>query len=503
MKKPLQRALSVWVSTWMAVATAATPAPDPASDLARTIESLDRALFDAFNRCADPQQLQLHAAYFSEDTEFYHDRSGVTWNRADMLRNTATYACGKYTRQLVPGSLNVTPVNGFGAIATGRHRFCDSAGAACPGEADFVMLWRQSGTRWAVTRTLSLGHRPADLPAPQRAWFDPAALEQLAREHRVESISLALLRDGRLVLSQAVGQARQQVPATVATLYNIASLAKPLSAEVALQLADRGVLSLDEPLSGHWKDPDLAHDPRADLLTPRLVLSHRTGLPNWRQGPLRFERPPGEAFGYSGEGFESLARFIEAKTARRLDDWAERLLFVPLGMRQTSYTGQAWFADRVALPHDAHGRALPADLRERPLASDDVFSTPTDYAIFITSLMDTGPEPRRRMQARSAVITDRRADLCSRLPPEHCPAEAGFGLGWESFLIDGQRYLMHTGSDDGTFTFAYFSPDTRSGAVFFMNSSQGAQVVLPLLRLAGQDPAFVDVLARLVNPPGP
>lgn len=497
MKRSTSLYLAACLGLCAASSLAAGPAPADRAALTREIEANDSALFEAFNRCADPVQLQAHAEFFSEDTEFYHDNSGVTWTRADMLANTAKYACGRYTRRLVPGTLKVVPIQGFGAIAEGRHLFCDMRGEACQGEADFVMVWRHSGDRWVVTRTLSFGHRPAARVGPTTTRLDMPAVQGLLSTHRVESISLALLRDGHLVASHAVGQARQGVPATVATLYNVASLAKPLTAEVALQLAGQGVISLDENMSVAWRDPDLGQDSRADQLTPALALSHRTGFPNWRQGALRFERAPGAAFGYSGEGFEYLARFIEAKTSTRLDVWAERLVFGPLGMRHTSYTRQPWFADRVALPHDDQGRAMPPDIRDQPIASDDVFSTPTDYAIFIESLMQADHSRLRQLQR--TVITDRRAELCKALPPTACPSEAGFGLGWESFLIEGRRYLMHTGSDKGTFTFAYFSPDTRSGAVFFMNSGHGADVVLPLLRMSGADPAFIDFLDRWVS----
>ena len=62
-------------------------------------------MFDAFNRCADPAQLALHAGHFDPAVEFYHDTGGVTWTREEMLANTAKYACGHYTRELVAGSL--------------------------------------------------------------------------------------------------------------------------------------------------------------------------------------------------------------------------------------------------------------------------------------------------------------------------------------------------------------------------------------------------------------
>ncbi len=135
-------------------ATAGTPA------LESSIRALDDAVFDAFNRCADPEQLERHASYFADDVEFYHDTGGVTWNRAAMLDNTRRHACGHYTRERVPGTLKVFPIRDFGAIEQGVHRFCRTDGA-CEGEADFVIVWRQTTDGWRITRVLSYGHRPA------------------------------------------------------------------------------------------------------------------------------------------------------------------------------------------------------------------------------------------------------------------------------------------------------------------------------------------------------
>lgn len=140
-----------------AMASPADP-PGDAASLDATIAALDTDLFDAFNRCADPAQLARHAAFFAPDVEFYHDTGGVTWTREAMLANTRTHACGHYTRSLVPGSLRVSPVKDFGAIATGVHRFCQAGAARCEGEADFAMVWRLRDGEWQVTRVLSYGH---------------------------------------------------------------------------------------------------------------------------------------------------------------------------------------------------------------------------------------------------------------------------------------------------------------------------------------------------------
>lgn len=137
-------------------APAAKPTAEPLFD---TISSLDTAVFDAFNGCSSPEQLQKHASYFAPDVEFYHDTGGVTWSRQEMLANTEKYACGNFRRELVPGTLRVFPIKDFGAIEQGSHRFCQFASGKCEGIADFVMVWRNQNGSWQITRVLSYGHR--------------------------------------------------------------------------------------------------------------------------------------------------------------------------------------------------------------------------------------------------------------------------------------------------------------------------------------------------------
>ena len=135
---------------------------EPSGDaLYATISKLDGEVFDAFNHCEDPAQLQKHASYFADDVEFYHDTGGVTWTRDAMLANTKKNACGHYRRELVRGSLKVYPVKDFGAISQGVHRFCQVSDGSCDGLADFVIVWHRINDRWQITRVLSYGHRVA------------------------------------------------------------------------------------------------------------------------------------------------------------------------------------------------------------------------------------------------------------------------------------------------------------------------------------------------------
>mgnify|MGYP006189286985 FL=1 len=143
--------------------TNADTAPE-LNSLYNTVAALDTAVFDAFNRCAETGQLDKHASYFAVDVEFYHDNGGVTWTREDMIAGTRQNVCGKFSRELVAGSLKVYPIKGFGAIAQGTHRFCQFSSGVCEGLADFTMVWREQNGKWELTRVLSYGHRPASEP---------------------------------------------------------------------------------------------------------------------------------------------------------------------------------------------------------------------------------------------------------------------------------------------------------------------------------------------------
>jgi len=327
------------------------------------------------------------------------------------------------------------------------------------------------------------------------------AAPRLLSSLKIASLSVAIVENGQTAEAHAWGQASPSQPATIETLYNVASLTKPVSAEVAMRLAAGGRISLDEPMSAYWVDPDVADDPRSARLTPRLVMSHRSGLPNWRPaggGKLSFVNEPGETFGYSGEGFEWLARFIEAKTGEPFEDLAQSLVFEPSGMRETAYTRRPWIEGRLAVPYDADLKVLAPQVADHYFASDDLISTPRDYARFVVGMLQKrGVTPDLYLE-REKLQTDRRTQTCLGDEPG-CAAEDGFGLGWETLLIGGRRFLMHTGMDDGTFTFVYLEPKNGTGLVMFTNSTNGWMAVLPVLELTGADPGFIDHLRRNIS----
>ncbi len=314
-------------------------------------------------------------------------------------------------------------------------------------------------------------------------------------DHKVPSVSIAVIRRGRLELAAAYGFQSPGVPATTLTLYNIASLTKPLTAEVVLRLASKGLLSLDEPMANFWTDPDIASDPRRMILTARLALTHQTGFPNWRDRKtgLKFKRDPGTGYGYSGEGYEYLARFAEKKVGRPFEELAQIYLFDEVGMKDTSYTGRPWFEGRIAVPTNAEGKPLEPHIAKHYSAADLVYTTPTDYAAFLAKVWEdsglTAQVARDRIRIHVSMMED-----CSGAAAATCPPALGFGLGWEVAAFPHDTLLLHTGHDDGLYTLAKLDDSTGDWVVIFTYGQNGSEIAPALVSLIGVCPPCVRFL---------
>jgi ketosteroid isomerase-like protein len=132
----------------------ATMPPD--AELPGAISALDTALFDAYNRCDLPKL----ASFIDEDIEFYHDQTGLSVGRQNLVDGIRKNICGKVNRELVQGTLEVYPLHGYGAVEIGIHRFRHPGVDDNIGEAKFVHVWRFKDGAWKVTRVISFNHHP-------------------------------------------------------------------------------------------------------------------------------------------------------------------------------------------------------------------------------------------------------------------------------------------------------------------------------------------------------
>jgi hypothetical protein len=131
----------------------------PADELHRTVAALDAALFDAYNRC----ELETFGSFFTDDVEFYHDKGGLTRSRQSLVESLKNNICGRVRRELLPETLEVYPMDGYGAIEMGVHRFYELKGPnpnEPVGEAQFIHLWQHKDGAWKITRVISYDHGP-------------------------------------------------------------------------------------------------------------------------------------------------------------------------------------------------------------------------------------------------------------------------------------------------------------------------------------------------------
>ena len=121
-----------------------------------TIVKLDSIFFSYYNSC--DVNFDKYAAFYSDSLEFYHDKGGFDNSKQSVLEGTKKYVCGKVTRDLVKGSIEVYPIKGYGAVETGLHRFRNrtekDTSASEPGK--FIIVWQQKNNEWKITRVISL-----------------------------------------------------------------------------------------------------------------------------------------------------------------------------------------------------------------------------------------------------------------------------------------------------------------------------------------------------------
>jgi ketosteroid isomerase-like protein len=133
---------------------------EPAHDaLYQAIQSLDTQLFDASNRC----DLEKFGPMLADDLEFYHDKTGLARTGKALVEGVKNNLCGKVTRELVPGTLEVYPIATYGAVEIGVHRFHHPGHEETEGvgEAKFIHLWEQKDGAWKLTRVISFDHHGA------------------------------------------------------------------------------------------------------------------------------------------------------------------------------------------------------------------------------------------------------------------------------------------------------------------------------------------------------
>ncbi|MFK7844695.1 MAG: serine hydrolase domain-containing protein [Rhodothermales bacterium] len=329
-------------------------------------------------------------------------------------------------------------------------------------------------------------------------------IPEIIEEHGVNTAGLGVIKNGELVWTGYFGEQSPGVPATRETLFNVASITKTITAEAILRMVDDGKLDLDESMAPYWVDPDLKEDPRHELLTPRMTLTHSSGFLNWRNidrdRKLRFVNDPGSIFGYSGEGFEYLMNYAKIKLETHPNELIKKYVFDPMGMEDASYVVDKSTFDRLARAKDKTGKSYGPYCRPgggcpregRYFASDDMIINVESYAKFLISVMNEEGLSKELIEDRNRVQIVKPADeqtvICATDVDQVCPVTQGYGLGWEVIDYGNDKVLSHSGSDWSEFTLGYFYTNSKDGLIIFFNAPNSFAVGAMYDTLVQMDP---------------
>ena len=373
-----------------------------------------------------------------------------------------------------------------------------------------------------MSRTLSLlpllllaaAPLPAQDAAPPYAWETfVRAFEAYVEAGGIVGGSAVVMRDGLVVARHHHGWGDRAAGRRVdeRTIFHYGSITKTLTAIAVMQLRDRGLLSLDDPVTRWVPELRVVHDPYGtpDAISLRMLLSHSAGFQGptwpWTDGEpwepfepttweqlvsmmpyqrLRFE--PGSRYGYSNPGFVYLARVIEEISGDPWEAYVQKNIFAPLGLSR-SYFGITPYhlaADRshnYALVPDTTGGGLAildrgSDFDPGITIPNGGWNAPLDEVARYVAFL-TGPAPDAENERLWDFVLSR-STLEEMWRPVLPVERDGTGRPWSdvglSFFVQrepGRRIVGHTGSQANFRAFMAFDPERRTAYLLVFNTS--------------------------------
>ena len=302
---------------------------------------------------------------------------------------------------------------------------------------------------------------------------DPELLAHRMTCRGVPGCSVALLQGGQVTHS-AVSGAAGAAPVTEGTLFECASLTKPLFAVLALQLADEGLLTLDGSVPARLGGEPWSQDPDFAKITPRHILSHSSGLPDWHSRPMPMLFAPGTAYSYSGQGYYLLQHLAEKITGQSLPELFAGHAFTPFQMHRSAVLWTPGVGSAISLGFDAEGN--PCRVRDcvdltgnapEPNAAWSLYSNAADYARFISGLLCS----------RGGLREDTYHQMGSVQSIADDDIAWGLGVG---LIRKEPSVRWHWGDNDGFKSLALWDQQTGDGLVVTTNSDNGLSLCFDL-----------------------
>jgi len=385
---------------------------------------------------------------------------------------TAVDSTGKYVVQVPHGTYNIEIPDDY--ISGGDQLYST-------GQKEAVTVTTKPGQTTVVPRfTLSGSPVPDLIPArgilhnytPAMSAQVDQFIETYQKYYGIPGVSLALIKDGKMVYHKTYGVRNTMTGDKVDehTLFEAASITKPVFAFAVQRLAERGVIDFDKPLYLYLPNPDIAYDDRYKLITAKHVLTHRTGFPNWRSmnedGKLNLRFTPGTSYNYSGEGFEYLKLVVEKITGKKVEQVLQEEVIEPMGLYHTFFSKNDSLQRMVA---NGHYDRLPSnnDLPETPGMAYSMHTEAASFTRFMLYLLE-----QKGLKPESYETMFKKHSEYKLEPGQKKPVVPAYmGMSLEIRETPFGKSFGH-GGNNGDFkcTFEVYK-DLKCGYVIFTNSN--------------------------------
>jgi len=307
------------------------------------------------------------------------------------------------------------------------------------------------------------------------------SIREYIKVAKIPGVSFAELNNFKITETKSIGviNTDSKKPVNENTVFEAASLTKPIVAYCALKMVEKKKLELDKPLFNYYKYTDILHDDRSKSITARMILSHTSGLPNWRSDrksdTINLKFIPGSRFSYSGEGFVYLQKIMEYLMETDLNTIANQFVFDPLKMSHSSLVFN--FKDNFAVGHDPDNKPIKKIKPNLPNAAYSLQTTASDYAKFLIELVN--PEFINK-KLINAMCSAQNNTLTNDL-------SMSWGLGIGLNLTKEDKFLWHWGDNKYFKSFFIISTKSGNGFIYFSNSESGLSIVHRVIKLILKD----------------
>ncbi|MEL7251657.1 MAG: serine hydrolase domain-containing protein [Bacteroidota bacterium] len=322
-----------------------------------------------------------------------------------------------------------------------------------------------------------------------------AYLKNTIETLEIPGLSIAILNDSEMVYHQVFGvqQAGGTEPINQQSIFEGASLSKPIFAYFAMKMVDQGLLDLDKPLHDYLPHPAIveASQEAYKRITPRMVLSHSTGFPNFSEGqPIELAFEPGTDFSYSGEAYQYLAAIIGQLNGvgwkDKFNAIFEEQVTAPLGMEHTSFLWNDYLAAHKVYGHNAENQPTDNGLGgwsgKTFNAFSSIHSEAAEYAKFISAMLKQ--EGLSEKAFVEMLATQNTFSDTNELRAE--TGQTGWGLGFAQKPSPHGLMHLHTGNNHDFQAYTMFIPDTGYGIVLFTNCGKLLELLDQLETVLGE-----------------